>query len=232
LNRGIKVLQTSALPLGYDAVFDLRLYETHTALSSRKSAGLLVSWSHDNMAPMRRKLIGLLLLLLLLLGLAWRLQERSSSPLLERCEGSQVLLTYQARQALWCLQSATPVALVEVAKVTGACRERLLSLSSLTTEHLILQENGEGCVLQREAIPASQRFVLGMALNLNEASQEDLESLPGVGPSVAKAIVEDRNQNGPFRSIEELDRVKGIGPKAMERLREFITVSSQEIKGR
>jgi comEA protein len=227
LNRGIKVLQTSALPLGYDAVFDLRLYENYTVLSSRKSVGLLVSRESDNIIIMWRKLLSLLLLLLLLLGLAWWSQERSVVIPAKQCEGSPVLLTYQGREALWCLESATPVMLAEAAEVTGACRESLLSLSSLTIEHLTLKEDGRGCVIQRASIPASQRFVLGMALNINEASQEDLESLPGVGPSVAKAIIEDRSQSGPFPSIEALDRVKGIGPKAIERLREFITVENQ-----
>ena len=223
MNRGIKVLQTSALPLGYDAVFDVRLYENCAALSSRKSVGLPLSCGSDTIAFMWRKLLGLLLLLLLLLGLAWWSLERGVVLPTERCGGSSVLLTYEGREALWCLEPATPIALAEAAKVTGACRESLLSLSSITTEHLTLIEEGSGCALQRSSIPASQRFVLGMALNINEASPEDLESLPGVGPSVAKAIVEDRTQNGPFSSIEALDRVKGIGPKTIERLREFIT---------
>ena len=186
---------------------------------------LLVSFLRGSIAPMWRKLLGLLLLVLLLLGLTlWR-QKTPASALSAPCAGSPVSLTYEGREALWCLASTTPAALVEAAGVVGPCRETLLSLSSLSAaERLTLRQVGATCELQRTSLPASQRFVLGMALDLNEASQEDLEALPGVGPSVARAIVEDRTQHGPFLSVEDLDRVKGIGPKTIERLREFITV--------
>jgi comEA protein len=180
------------------------------------------------MRAMWRKILGLLLLLLLLLGLAWGLQQDEPNPVIERCQGFPVLLTYEDREALFCLEAAKPALLVEAAKVTSPCQDKLLTLSSLSTaEHITLKESAKACELERTSIPASQRFVLGLALNINEASQEDLEALPGVGPSVAKAIVEDRKQNGPFGSIEELDRVKGIGPKSIERLREFITVGER-----
>ncbi len=57
-------------------------------------------------------------------------------------------------------------------------------------------------------------------VNLNTASQAEIESLPGVGPTLAQRIVEGR----PFRSLEDLDRVKGIGPKLLERLRPLVTL--------
>lgn len=48
-------------------------------------------------------------------------------------------------------------------------------------------------------------------MNINEAKQEDFEQLPGIGPSIAKKIIEYREQNGKFTSIDELQEVKGIG---------------------
>jgi competence protein ComEA len=61
-------------------------------------------------------------------------------------------------------------------------------------------------------------------ININTATAAELEKLPGIGPSRAQAIVRDREQNGPFRRIEDLDRVSGIGPKTLATLREHVTV--------
>ncbi|MEM7401008.1 MAG: helix-hairpin-helix domain-containing protein [Pseudomonadota bacterium] len=60
--------------------------------------------------------------------------------------------------------------------------------------------------------------IFAEAVNINEADVEELsESLVGVGPKKAKAIIEYREANGPFYSPEELVNVKGIGPKTLEK---------------
>lgn len=56
-------------------------------------------------------------------------------------------------------------------------------------------------------------------VNVNTATAEELQQLPGVGPSTAAKIVEDRAKNGPFASVDDLMRVSGIGEKKLERLR-------------
>ncbi len=61
-------------------------------------------------------------------------------------------------------------------------------------------------------------------IDLNKASAEMLQSLPGVGPKTAQAILDYRNLRGGFRSVEELLEVKGIGPKKMEKIRPYVTV--------
>lgn len=61
-------------------------------------------------------------------------------------------------------------------------------------------------------------------LDLNEATAAELEALPGVGPALAAAIVEDRQRNGPFAAIEDLDRVSGIGPAKLAALRGQVRV--------
>lgn len=60
-------------------------------------------------------------------------------------------------------------------------------------------------------------------LNINTASAAELQLLPRIGPTLSARIVEDRQTNGPFESIEALDRVKGIGPRTIHNLRPHIT---------
>jgi competence protein ComEA len=64
----------------------------------------------------------------------------------------------------------------------------------------------------------------GGVVNLNSASKADLEALPGVGPVTADSILAYRESRGSFASVEELLKVKGIGPKKMEALRKVVTV--------
>ena len=61
-------------------------------------------------------------------------------------------------------------------------------------------------------------------VNINTATQADLETLNGIGPAKAKAIVEYRKKNGAFKSPDELEKVKGIGPAIMKKVRKDITV--------
>jgi competence protein ComEA len=61
-------------------------------------------------------------------------------------------------------------------------------------------------------------------VDLNTASATELEALPGVGPTIAAAIVEHRERNGPFRSVDDLLDVPGIGPAKLDQLRGAATV--------
>jgi competence protein ComEA len=62
------------------------------------------------------------------------------------------------------------------------------------------------------------------AVNINTATQAELETLQGVGPAKAKAIIDYRKKKGPFKTPSDLEKVKGIGPATMKRLRPEITV--------
>ena len=63
-------------------------------------------------------------------------------------------------------------------------------------------------------------------IDLNTATQSDLMSLKGIGEVRARSIIADREKNGPFRSVDDLRRVKGIGKKTVERLRSLVTVGA------
>ena len=62
------------------------------------------------------------------------------------------------------------------------------------------------------------------SVNLNTATEQELDTLPGIGPAIARRIIEFRTQNGGFRSVDELDRVKGIGQKKLEDIRQYCRV--------
>jgi competence protein ComEA len=64
----------------------------------------------------------------------------------------------------------------------------------------------------------------GGLVNLNTATAQELEALPGVGPSTAAAIIAHRDANGPFTSVEQLIDVRGIGDAKLEQLRQLVTV--------
>jgi competence protein ComEA len=59
-------------------------------------------------------------------------------------------------------------------------------------------------------------------VNINSAGKSQLTQLPGIGPAIAERIIESRNDS-PFNSVDDLLRVKGIGPAKLERIRPFVT---------
>ena len=62
------------------------------------------------------------------------------------------------------------------------------------------------------------------SVSLNEATAEQFDMLPGVGPALAQQIVAYREANGPFTSVDQLDEVPGIGPAKLEQLRPLVTL--------
>ena len=68
-------------------------------------------------------------------------------------------------------------------------------------------------------------LVVGLdKVNINTADKEMLSSLPGVGPVIADRIIENREKNGPFKNNEEITKIKGIGEKTFQKIKDLITV--------
>jgi competence protein ComEA len=89
----------------------------------------------------------------------------------------------------------------------------------LAAQPLLAQSATSG----RDARPAQPVTMV----NLNTATSAELEALPGVGAKVAARIIEYRQKKGPFKKIEELMNVQGIGEKSFLKLRPQLTVGSK-----
>lgn len=63
------------------------------------------------------------------------------------------------------------------------------------------------------------------AVNINTATQGELDGVKGIGPSKAQAIIEYRTKNGPFKSLEDLKNVKGFGDKSIAKLKGELSVA-------
>lgn len=82
---------------------------------------------------------------------------------------------------------------------------------------------GEARMAATGAPPASPT-PSGRALDVNRATTVELEALPGIGPVLAGRIVDYRDENGPFQTVEELADVQGISERMVDELRPFVTV--------
>lgn len=63
------------------------------------------------------------------------------------------------------------------------------------------------------------------AVNINTATLEELDAVKGIGPGKAKAIIDYRSKNGPFKSLDDLKGVKGFGEKSLAKLKGELTVA-------
>jgi competence ComEA-like helix-hairpin-helix protein len=79
-----------------------------------------------------------------------------------------------------------------------------------------------------ERLSGRQRRLLGLPIPLNRAGPLDLEVVPGIGSSRAAAIVRDRERLGAFQQVADLERVPGIGPATVERIRPFVLAAGPD----
>ncbi len=92
----------------------------------------------------------------------------------------------------------------------------------LTQQRTVLRtDDGHMIHLDQSAWP-------DMRIDINTASAVELTLLPGIGPRLADRIVEDRERNGPFRSLDDLQRVRGIGPMIVQHISEYAIAGDGE----
>jgi competence ComEA-like helix-hairpin-helix protein len=108
----------------------------------------------------------------------------------------------------------------------------------LTTRHLVGARHGVPGVVCLFALLFVAVFSLAAAqskpspppkpLDLNKATVEELQRIPGIGPTTAKAIVRFREKSGPFRRLEDLLAIRGITKRKLKTLRPYLTVGISE----
>lgn len=103
--------------------------------------------------------------------------------------------------------------------VEDGTKIRIPSTDDEKQEEYITQSIGEGIIMQEESNSSSNTII-----NINLANETELEELPGIGASIARRIIEYRNKNGKFKSIEDIKNVTGIGDSKFEKIKSLIRV--------
>ncbi|MCA1057982.1 helix-hairpin-helix domain-containing protein [Rossellomorea aquimaris] len=110
---------------------------------------------------------------------------------------------------------------------TDDADKKMMNLAVKVTDEMMIYvpKIGEMEIVPPEIVtPVSGTEAGHDILNINTASQQDFETLPGIGPSKAASFVQYREENGPFSTIDEITNISGIGDKTFEKLKEHISV--------
>jgi competence protein ComEA len=107
----------------------------------------------------------------------------------------------------------------EALKAAGGVR-RGVDVSSLNLARVLV--DGEQILVGRAAPGSAVAHGAPSVVSLNQASEQDLDALPGIGPVTAKSIVAWRQQHGSFTKVEELQEIDGIGPKTFAKLKPLV----------
>jgi competence protein ComEA len=119
-------------------------------------------------------------------------------------------------------------ALAHAGNVTSDADTRSLNLARRLNdgEQLYVPRQGEATpvppTMPARGVPTATRVV--GKININTASVTELDTLPGIGPALAQRIIDYRTQNGDFKTIEDLKKVRGIGEALFDQIKDLITV--------
>ena len=123
--------------------------------------------------------------------------------------------TPDSKHADW---SRTPAAMIAAAILGIAAIFGLVW--SMTTTAKPPETHAQQVLESEQPAPAS------LLIDLNTADSDQLQLLPSIGPKLAQRIIDDRAENGDYETLKDIDRVKGIGPKTIARLADWVTISS------
>jgi competence protein ComEA len=119
-----------------------------------------------------------------------------------------------------------PPTLLELLRRAGGPEPMPRSAAPLSSGTMVEVDQEGAWRLSR--MSGERLLTLGLALDLNSATAKDLEVLPGIGPVLARRLIEHRQTHGPFKNLEDLLAVPGLGEQKLARLKPYVVVLSPE----
>lgn len=136
-------------------------------------------------------------------------------------EGSRIEDAIEAAGGLTENADITKVNLAYVVEDGTKIKIPSASEEDIGDEDIIDSKSGDNIIIEENTISSNNST---QTININKATEKEFETLPGIGPSLASKIIEYRNQNGKFGSIEDIKNVNGIGDNKYEKIKDLITV--------
>ena len=126
-------------------------------------------------------------------------------------------------QLPWVRGFISPPILVDV--IPGSRREGEKQLKNGTRVRII---SSQPLIFRLEKMPGSHLLLFGQKIDVNQAGRRDLEAIPGIGPSLSERILQYREEHGDFQEISGLLDVRGIGPKSLSKIQEYLTINTND----
>jgi competence protein ComEA len=203
--------------------------------SEKTRPGFFVEDEGGRLVP-RQQRIFLALLLVVLLVLVWRRgppgffswhEKASVSPIpqdpfvleLEGPSARSGIYTFSA-------QVGIEAVLLRAGVSSEGVPEGAMPGSLRTGTRLVVLPSSHGLKLQVEPMDSAKKLLYGIPLDLNRVGPDDLILVPGIGPILARRIIDYRKQRGPFAQLDDLRHVSGIGGKKLDSLRPYLSVES------
>ncbi|MBS4176271.1 helix-hairpin-helix domain-containing protein [Lederbergia citrea] len=102
--------------------------------------------------------------------------------------------------------------------------EKQINYAQKVHDEMVIYIPRMGEILDNDVFAGSSPSKQTEKVNINKADSTELQTLPGIGPAKANAIIDFREQNGSFKQTEDLQKISGIGAKTFEKLQDLITV--------
>ena len=186
----------------------------------------------------RRVAVIVVFLLVVALAAVWRLatadhdRATAGAPRMLECEIGIVSVTWPMDgERVGCLEDLEEMVLA--AATRSRCELPRDSSAKLFPrlrpgERLEVSTDRGRCLFSVSSLSGWERVALGVPIDLNSAEEADLVALNGIGPVLAQRIVSYREERGPFGSVEELSRVRGIGTQRLARLSPYLVAETPE----